>query len=157
MKSIFRQIAFSLAAVVSLSVMAEESTPEYVRITTETDDVVYVQLSQLPEVTVTSKSVVLTAGDDVMVFPFEKLPKLEFANPVGVVETENALRLRYVGHLLTIEGVADHEEVSIYAMSGALMARGYASAQTWMCDTSSWAAGVYIVKTKNLTAKLIIK
>lgn len=136
-----------------------ENAAQYVRITTETEEAVYVQIAQSPLVNLTAEGVKVTVGEDELLFPFASGAMFEIVSETAVRDASDVHAVVAMnGGILSIAGLNAAEVANVYSASGAVMASGKADSNgSWSVATAGWTPGVYVVKTNKLTTKLIIK
>lgn len=160
MKKRLRFLISGMVALASWLPMAAEGL-NYLKITTEADDVVYVALSEKPHVSVGDSGISVSTADDVLTFLFSAKPKLQTSESSAVEEIAaagEATAFRYAEGVVTVSGLEAGSLVLVSDLQGVVVLQGKSDSQgAWQANVKEMPAGIYILKTKKLTTKFIVK
>lgn len=119
-----------------------------------------VQMSQVKTLKITGDDVLLLSADGTTVATHNMadIDKIELTADVTAINTPNkvqAVTIRYNGTSITASGMTNGHVLTVYATSGAVVAKAKARDGKATINVSDLGAGVYVVKTDGQTLKMV--
>lgn len=119
-----------------------------------------VQMSQVQKLQITGDDVLLLSADGTTVATHKTadIDKIELTADVTAINTPNkvqAVTIRYNGTSITASGMTNGHVLTVYATSGAVVAKAKARDGKATINVSDLGAGVYVVKTDGQTLKMV--
>lgn len=113
------------------------------------------------ELSAATINVVKTGGQS-QTFNIKDIDKIELGNVTSSVEQiKNAAKgdilVKANGYAFEIAGLADGDEVAVYAENGSLVGKAKAIGGSAQVDASGYAGGVYIIKAGGRSLKMVKK
>ena len=138
---------------------AKASDLQYVRITDNSDNQIYLLLADQPKVTTDNEGITVTSGEDTFIFPYASNATFDFKKTSALTKLDKGdLMISYLNHILTVEGLDPESAIDAYSVSGTHVISGRSDINgCWNVETTGWEKGVYIVKTGKLTYKIIVR
>lgn len=119
-----------------------------------------VQMSQVQKLKITGDDVLLLSADGTTVATHKTadIDKIELTADVTAINTPSkvqAVTIRYNGTSITASGMTNGHVLTVYATSGAVVAKAKARDGKATINVSDLGAGVYVVKTDGQTLKMV--
>mgnify|MGYP004459285477 FL=1 len=119
-----------------------------------------VQMSQVRKLKITGDDVLLLSADGTTVATHKTadIDKIELTADVTAINTPSkvqAVTIRYNGTSITASGMTNGSALTVYATSGAVVAKAKARDGKATINVSDLGAGVYVVKTDGQTLKMV--
>lgn len=119
-----------------------------------------VQMSQVKTLKITGDDVLLLSADGTTVATHKTadIDKIELTADVTAINTPSkvqAITIRYNGTTITASGMTNGRALTVYATSGAVVAKAKARDGKATINVSDLGAGVYVVKTDGQTLKMV--
>lgn len=119
-----------------------------------------VQMSQVKTLKITGDDVLLLSADGTTVATHNMadIDKIELTADVTAINTPSkvqAITIRYNGTTITASGMTNGHVLTVYATSGAVVAKAKARDGKATINVSDLGAGVYVVKTDGQTLKMV--
>lgn len=119
-----------------------------------------VQMSQVQKLKITGDDVLLLSADGTTVATHKTadIDKIELTADVTAINTPSkvqAVTIRYNGTSITASGMTNGRALTVYATSGAVVAKAKARDGKATINVSDLGAGVYVVKTDGQTLKMV--
>lgn len=119
-----------------------------------------VQMSQVQKLMITGDDVLLLSADGTTVATHKTadIDKIELTADVTAINTPSkvqAVTIRYNGTSITASGMTNGHVLTVYATSGAVVAKAKARDGKATINVSDLGAGVYVVKTDGQTLKMV--
>lgn len=119
-----------------------------------------VQMSQVKTLKITGDDVLLLSADGTTVATHNMadIDKIELTADVTAINTPSkvqAVTIRYNGTSITASGMTNGHVLTVYATSGAVVAKAKARDGKATINVSDLGAGVYVVKTDGQTLKMV--
>lgn len=119
-----------------------------------------VQMSQVKTLKITGDDVLLLSADGTTVATHNMadIDKIELTADVTAINTPSkvqAVTIRYNGTSITASGMTNGHVLTVYATSGAVVAKAKARDGKATINVSDLGAGVYVVKTNGQTLKMV--
>ena len=119
-----------------------------------------VQMSQVQKLKITGDDVLLLSADGTTLATHKTadIDKIELTADVTAINTPSkvqAVTIRYNGTSITASGMTNGHVLTVYATSGAVVAKAKARDGKATINVSDLGAGVYVVKTDGQTLKMV--
>lgn len=133
---------------------------KYLRVVSVQGDPVYFHVDGKPAITTAGNTLSVGAIDDApMSFEMDGISHIDFVdeapNAIALTEAENGVRVSRSGWQVSISGLADNTPLTVVAIDGTVVLQHTVS-QTATIDMNGLPKGTYIIKTKNLTFKILL-
>lgn len=119
-----------------------------------------VQMSQVKTLKITGDDVLLLSADGTTVAThnmadIDKIELTADATAINAPSKVQAVTIRYNGTSITASGMTNGHVLTVYATSGAVVAKAKARDGKATINVSDLGAGVYVVKTDGQTLKMV--
>lgn len=146
-----------LLLVGALGASAQQQQKDAMVVETTAGEKVLFFFEEKPEMAFAGDVAEITTTTDKVQYPLEEVKRIYFDEKSGIAQTEaDETRFYFDGNTLRVEGLEVGEQIGLYAVGGALLRSAKADADGRVdLSTESLSTGVYIVKTKSISYKIV--